>query len=297
MMKRKFHGLYYFRLISTVVILLSVSLSFATIYSVDQWTQSMLHPKRIPVTGDWLRKEEILYQEITLTTKDGISLAAWYTPPENGAVILVAHGYNDNRPENIYAMLAGNGYGVLAWDFRAHGESGGEISTLGSLEQLDVEAALEYALLQKSVERVGAWGGSMGAATILLTAVRRPEIEAVVADSAFASLEIVLRKSMPYDFLFPLVAASGEYHAGVDLRKISPVSEIEKISPRAVFIIDGWDGSAKAASFPYLLYNAANEPKEIWTEAGIPHLGMLANNPKKYQRQVINFFNQYLLGE
>ena len=50
-----------------------------------------------------------------------------------------------------------------------------------------------YALKQPDVEHVGAWGGSMGAATVILTAAKHPEIEAVVSDSAFPSLEDVMR--------------------------------------------------------------------------------------------------------
>jgi pimeloyl-ACP methyl ester carboxylesterase len=89
------------------------------------------------------------------------------------------------------------GYGVLAWDFRAHGDSGGDMSTLGYYEQLDAEAALDYALAQEGVEHVGAWGGSMGAATVILTAAKRVEIEAVVADSAYPTLEDVLKVNFP----------------------------------------------------------------------------------------------------
>lgn len=137
----------------------------------------------------------------------------------------------------------------------------------------------------------------MGAATILLTAAKRTEIEAIVSDSAFASLEDVLRGSMPFKFLFPLAVVSGEYQSGADVRAVTPVTEIGKISPRAVFIIDGWTNPDTSLSFPHRLYDSANEPKEIWVEKDVPHLGMLVNNSKKYERQVINFFNQYLLGE
>lgn len=263
----------------------------------NAWTQSMLHPKRIPSTGDSLPGGNISYQDIKLTTRDGIQLAAWYTPPENGAVILVAHGYGDNRPENIYTMLANNGYGVLAWDFRAHGESAGEISTIGYFEQLDVEAALEYALAQKSVKHIGAWGGSMGGATIILTAAKRVEIEAIVADSSFPALEDILRGSMPYDFLFPLVRTFGEYQSGADISAVSPIQEIGRISPRAVFIIDGWDGTAEETSPPHRLYNAADEPKIIWTEKKVPHMGMQAEFPNQYENKVVGFFDEWLLGK
>ena len=58
-----------------------------------------LHPPRIIPPGNTLRKFNIPYQSIDLVTEDSIRLSAWYTPPRNGAVILLAHGYGDNRPE------------------------------------------------------------------------------------------------------------------------------------------------------------------------------------------------------
>ena len=121
-------------------------------------------PPRIIPPGKTLKKFNIPYQSIDLITEDGIRLSAWYTPPRNGAVILLAHGYGDNRPEWVHELLAKKGYGVLAWDARAHGESDGEISTIGYLEVLDVKAALKYVLAQLDVKHVGAWGGSMGGA-------------------------------------------------------------------------------------------------------------------------------------
>src|ERR1051325_11599431 len=59
------------------------------------------HPKRILAPGNTLRKYNIPYQSVDLITEDGFHLAAWYTPPRNGAVILLAHRYGDNRPEWI----------------------------------------------------------------------------------------------------------------------------------------------------------------------------------------------------
>jgi fermentation-respiration switch protein FrsA (DUF1100 family) len=245
-------------------------------------------------TREPLKENNIPYHEVELTTADGIHLAAWYTPSKNGAVILVAHGYNSSRPEAIYAMLAKNGYGVLAWDFRAHGQSGGDICTLGYYEQLDVEAALDYVLAQPDVKHIGAWGGSMGAATVILTASKRPEIEAVVSDSAFPALEDVMRLNTPIKIMQPFVLFFGERLSGSELDQVRPVDEIAKISPRAVFIIDGWDGSAIAMNSPHRLFDAAGEPKQIWVEDGVPHLGMYDHNPLEYEKRVIAFFDRYL---
>jgi pimeloyl-ACP methyl ester carboxylesterase len=288
---------YYFKLFFSLIAQLTFGLLLLTVLLTDRWVNAMLHPTRIPASGESLESQHIPFKKVKLTTKDGIQLAAWYTPPKNGAVILVAHGYADNRPENIYSLLTWHGYGVLAWDFRAHGDSAGEISTIGYYEQLDVEAALDYALAQEDVEHVGAWGGSMGAATVLLTASYRTEVRAIVSDSGFTSLDEVFLGSLPYDFLFPLVVASGKFHGGADLRNIRPIDAIGKISPHAVFIIDGWSNPDTSLSAPHRLFNAANEPKQLWVEKDIPHLGMLAKFPKKYENKVISFFDEWLLNK
>jgi hypothetical protein len=47
----------------------------------------------------------------------------------------------------------------------------------------------------------------------------------------------------------------------------------------------------------YRLYDSANLPKQILVEDGVPHLGMFANNPKRYENKVIRFFNEGLLGK
>lgn len=108
-------------------------------------------------------------------------------PPQNGVVILAAHGYAGVRHSDIHMMLARHGYGVLSWDFRAHGKSGGEVSTLGVFEILDVEAALDFALQQPGVKRAGGtWGGSMGGATLIMATANHLEIEALVPRTALS---------------------------------------------------------------------------------------------------------------
>jgi uncharacterized protein len=285
---------YWLNLTAITALLLALVFFAVVLYASSRWAQSHRHPARNTPTGAWLRENDVPYQEVELTTKDGINLAAWYTPPKNGSVILVAHGYNANRPEDIYVMLAQNGYGVLAWDFRAHGASGGETCSLGYYEQLDAVAALDYALNQPDVEHIGAWGGSMGAATMILVAAKHPEIEATVSDSGFPTLEDVIRLNTPIRIMQPFVLFFAERQGEFDLDQVRPVDEIAKISPRAVFVIDGWEGAAVAMNSPHRLFDAAGEPKQLWVEDGVPHLGTYGYNPPEYEKRVIGFFDEYL---
>jgi len=286
---------YWLNLFSTALVFLVIILfALATWISYRQ-AQAHLHPPRYVASGGLLKANNIEYQDIELTTSDGVKLSAWYIPSQNGAVILVAHGYGATRLEDYCVLFASHGYGVLAWDFRAHGKSGGDFSTLGYYEQLDVEAALDYALSQPNVKRVGAWGGSMGGATIVLTAAHRPEIEALVIDSAYPTLEDVFKVNVPVPVIQQMTRFFAEWKSGASIHKVRPVDEIGKISPRPVFIIDGWDGAAVIMNSPYRLYNAAGDPKTLWTEEDVPHLNMYANYREEYTRRVIDFFDEYLL--
>src|SRR5215510_12843825 len=144
---RKTRSLLRLSLTVKVIIVLTVFIITLGIAEVN----NALHPPRIIPPGNTLRENKIEFQQLDLITDDGIRLSAWYTPPRKGVVILLAHGYGNNRPEWVHALLAKKGYGVLSWDARAHGESDGEISTIGYLEVLDVKAALDYVETQPEV--------------------------------------------------------------------------------------------------------------------------------------------------
>ena len=259
--------------------------------------EHVLHPPRIIPQGRTLRKYHIPYQAVDLITDDGVRLSAWYTPPQNGAVILLAHGYGEKRPEWVYALVARKGFGVLAWDARAHGSNGGDISTIGYLEVLDVKVALKFALAQPGVQHVGAWGGSMGAATVIRAAAAFPEIEAVFADSSFDSLDDELNYLVPYPVINPLAKFIAITETGIPLNAVDPLDDIAKISPRPVYIVHSTSDAVAPPEAGEKLFNAAREPKFLWEEANVPHLQIYLDNPRKYQRRLVDFFNQWLLGK
>ena len=220
----------------------TITLTILTIVMSILEVDQILHPARTIPQGKTLRKYKIDYQPIDLITEDGVRLSAWYTPPKNGAVILLAHGYGNKRPEWVYALLARKKYGVLAWDARAHGESDGDISTIGYLEVLDVKAALDYVLAQPGVEHVGAWGGSMGGATIIRAAARFPQIEALFIDSSFTSLEEEFDYLVPYPVLNPLAKFIASSRTGLKTRGCQSVERHLQDQPAPGLYRPGYAG-------------------------------------------------------
>ena len=282
-------------LVAFFVLLLTAA---GTIIGVSyQQAMGYIHPARHIASGDLLRADGIKFQDIELVTEDGVKLSAWYTPPQNGAVILVTHGYGDKRSEDFYLLFASHGYGVIAWDFRSHGKSGGDFSTLGYYETLDAKAALDFAQSQPDVKHIGAWGGSMGAVTMLRATAQYPQIEALIADSPFYTLKEEMGLRVPFPVMRSLIQFFAAWKTGVNPNLVRPIDDIAKISPRPVFIIQGLRDGMVPLDSGQRLYDAAGEPKQLWEEDGVPHLNMYAYYKTRYTNRTIKFFDQYLLGK
>src|SRR5689334_8486688 len=88
----------------------------------------LTHPERTPLGGKSPADVGLAYQDVRLTTSDGVSIAGWYVAGTNRAAIVMVHGLGENRsfPLPVAAMLARHGYNLLIIDMRAHGDSGGD---------------------------------------------------------------------------------------------------------------------------------------------------------------------------
>ncbi len=245
------------------------------------------------------------WREVDFQSQDGLTLSAWLVPARNGATVILVHGLGGNRAQLLddAAMLVEDGYGALLIDLRNSGSSEGNLTTMGYLEVLDVGGALAFVLAQpeNDPQRVGLLGHSMGGATAILAAARYPEIVAVIAESTFTSVEDNISDSFkaltglpPFPFA-PLVVWFGEREAGVDISQVSPLDEIEAISPRAVLIVHGELDALIPVKDARHLYAAAGEPKELYVIPNASHNGLPQAQPEEYRKRIVGFFNQYLL--
>lgn len=244
------------------------------------------------------------YEDIQLTTSDGLTLTAWYIPPRNGAVVLCVHGLGGNRSQMLEeaAFLYRKKYGILLLDLRNHGESEGDVTTLGLYETRDIAAALAFIRQREGADAaVAAFGHSMGAAAVLFAAAQLPEIDAVIAVSPFTSLEDNLSEGvrtltgLDPRFFAPLVLFFGQHQAGVDISTVRPVDVIGSISPRPVLLIHGAKDETLPVRNSYQLYEAARDPKELVVYEGVGHGGFIFQEPKQYPKKVLAFLEQYLL--
>ena len=247
----------------------------------------------------------LAYEEVTVTTADGLKLVGWFVPSQNGATVIAQHGYQGHRGSLLYdaVMLHRHGYGVLMSTFRAHDQSEGELFSFGEKEVQDLEAWYQYLLTRDDVDpaRIGILGESMGGLVSIHYAAENPNIRALAVHSALASMEDSIAKGVTHftglpAFPFaPMIAFWAEREADIRVKDIDSTKWIGQISPRPVFIMMGGADDHMAIDSGQKLYDAAGEPKELWFEPAAGHHGLPEVAPEEYERRVVGFFDQYLL--
>lgn len=288
----------YWRNLGCFLVVIAALAAVGLAVGVSWWqADAFLHPRRAPVVGTPADRG-LDYREVAFTTVDGLTLRGWYLPSTNGAAILVGHGIGGARSLGPAEALARHGYGVLAFDWRAHGESDGDLCTFGYHEVRDVEGALAWVQAQPGVdpERIGMLGESMGAVAAIRAAAQLPQIKAVVAASPYADLEEAIRNvwqgtGLPAFPFVPLQIALGELRTGLDLDALQPLSDVVAISPRPILILAGGQDPITGPEAGKRLYAAAGEPKELWFEPEAGHLSFLSSFPKEYETRVVGFFD------
>ncbi len=108
------------------------------------------------------------FTNVTLVTKNGLHLKGWMLKVPNArGTVAMFHGHGSKKSAILPEAYAFNamGYNTFLLDFRAHGDSEGDVTTIGYDEAEDVKLAYDY--LQKTGEqKIFLYGISLGAATI-----------------------------------------------------------------------------------------------------------------------------------
>lgn len=192
-----------------------------------------MFPQKI-VSSETPAKYGLAFEDVQLTTADGLRLAAWYVPAKQGdgrTAVVVLHGYPADKGDLIgRASFLAERHALLLVDFRYFGASEGKFTTVGLREVEDALAAVEY-LRTRGAERIGIYGFSVGGAVALMTTDRTTDVDAIVAEAAYATLGDIAEE--PYKFLGPLKGPLGALTAwsagiivGLDPEEVSPIHAV-----------------------------------------------------------------------
>ena len=219
---------------------------------------------------------------LTLRAADGVRLAATHVAgPGRDIAVVVAHGFSGHhRKPGLAAIVRGlSAYaGVVAFDFRGHGASGG-LSTLGDREVLDVDAAVATAR-RLGYARVVTCGWSMGGSSVIRHAALHGGVDAVISVSATSRWYV--RDTPPMRRLHWLVERRlGRVVSRHVMRTRiadaweavpeSPVEVVSRIAPIPLLIVHGDRDAYFTLEHPQALAAAAGPTAELWIVPGFAH--------------------------
>jgi alpha-beta hydrolase superfamily lysophospholipase len=201
------------------------------------------------------------------TTFDGfhVTLSGWRCRPAGQApraTVVLLHGVADNRAgwRPTIERFEQQGFEVIAYDSRAHGQSTGDACTYGFFEKQDLHRVLD-AVQPKRVVLVGT---SLGAAIALQEAAGDPRVSAVVAAETFSDLRTVAAERVPY-LPKPIVERAfetAEARASFVADDVSPLRAASRITA-PVLLIHGADDVETVADHSRRVYTALAGPKRL----------------------------------
>ena len=218
----------------------------------------------------------------TLVTDDGVPIDAIHLPGDRELAIVLAHGFTLSwqRPAvwRVATHLSRSG-GVVTFDFRGHGRSGG-LSTLGDREIKDLDVAVAYAR-ELGYRRVAAVGFSMGASVVVRYAGLVGGLDAAVSVSGPGrwyyrgtkpmrrvhwAVERRAGRLVTRTWLKTRVSP-----AGWNPVPVPPSEAAALIAPTPFLVVHGDQDLYFPVEHAHQLYGAACEPKELWVVPGFGH--------------------------
>jgi len=271
-------------------------------------------PADLAGSVDLGRYEVSDYQDVSLTSRDGVKLAAWWIPAAraDAPVVVMAHGAGSCRKDPVMLLPAGmlhrNGFSVLMVDLRNQGDStitDGRFAG-GTREYLDVLGAWDWVRARGvPASRIGLFGESNGASTVVIAAGAEPMVTATWEDSGYADTwaaidEEVARHGFPQALTFGARLWGLLY--GIDLDKHRPIDAIASIDQRPLMIVQGTADQRvdpkNAVEFSQALDAVRGHPNpdSLWLVPGAAHVQSAWKEPGEYEHRLAAFFGAALGG-
>ena len=208
---------------------------------------------------------------------DGVILKGWRCAATGTlrATIVYLHGTADNRTSaaGLVQRFGPRGFAVVAYDSRAHGESGGDACTYGFYEKRDLRRVLDTI----DSGPIVLLGASLGAAVALQEAAEDPRAAAIVAVETFSDLRTVASERAPFFF------RAGTIRKAFQLAEKQAQFQVDAVSPKdaaahitaPVLLVHGDADVETPPAHSQRVYDALKGPRRLILVPGAGHNGSL----------------------
>lgn len=248
--------------------------------------------------------------KLTLQTSDGYAISAFEVDVEDPkAVLIFISGIHNPSVTAFFGharVLREHGYASILYDMRAHGQSEGELVSLGYAETRDTQAVVDYILAQGRYSGVPivVYGVSMGGAVAINSIGQIPAIAGLVSLSAYSSWEDVFAENMlasgapPFltTMTKPFVKLYSLWKFGWETRDLYPAKQIANLGNRPALLIHSTEDSQVSYANLQRILEYAPRHVETWIRQGDEHMistdFLYPENDPEYIGRVLDFLKQ-----
>lgn len=239
---------------------------------------------------------DTLFETRYYKTSSGLQLQAWYmaVPSAKGTVALF-HGHGGKKSSLLpeAAAFRHMRYNTLLLDFRAHGNSEGNTSTIGQTEAEDVKLAYDD-IVAHGEKNIILYGISMGAAAIA-KAMHDDSLHAqkIILEMPYASLPQAVEGRLKIMHLPPQPMAAlltfwgGTLH-GFWAFNLEPAQYVKAIKCPALLQWGRHDPRVSQAETQEL-YNNIQSAKKLVVYENSAHESLYKKEPEKWLHEVTSF--------
>jgi hypothetical protein len=266
----------------------------------------LTHAERHPI-GRAPQVAAATYEDVSLRTSDGLTLKGWFFPVRGDRAAILIHGRHANRAEyqgrleHIADFLIADGFSVLLFDLRGHGDSDGDRFSLGQFERLDVASAIDFVGSRGFAEnRIALLGISLGAGTAIQELLLHPKIGALISDSSYMDAFTEVQEVLPQEggvpgWFTPGVFIMTRIAFGLDGDQVRPIEVVRAHPERAIlFIHCDTDPLIRVHHAEDLRAASANAASELWIALGCDHAAAMDRYPAEYRTRVITFLDSQI---
>ena len=251
------------------------------------------------------------FETVHFTSRQpGLNLTGWFVLGDPTApVIILTHGLNgckcSPRILTTAGMLHRNGFNVLMYDMRDHGESDIEDgrAAIGNEEYQDLLGAWDWLVNEKhfAPDRVGVFGESLGAGTTLIAFGQEPRLAAAFVDSPYSDLPQIIDEELARNnypaFLAPGGILMAQLVAQDNLIAFSPKDAINNDAGRPIYIVHGTGDTRIDVHHTRQLVELAKQTGanvSVWIPEGVGHVEAEFALPDEYEQRLVKFFLEAL---
>lgn len=247
--------------------------------------------------------DEKMAKTVTIKSRFNYDLALYYflQKEKNNKFVVIAHGHTYTHHGSIkYArMMFEEGFNVIIYDQRYHGNSGGNNTTLGFYEKYDLFDIITH--IQKEFGEdilLGTYGESMGGATILYEQEIDSRVKFCISDCSYSNFKTFLFERLSKyhlpRFSYYFINFFVKIIASFSIDDLTPIRSI-KNSTIPILFIHGKQDTLISYKHSLEMYESYNGDKKIFlANNNATHAFSYFSDTEEYKENVKAFLREYV---